>query len=865
MGLFDNKQKNTKKESTNKTEQNVSKQSVKGRSKSVQDILDFEEIKANGIIVSKLSTTAKYYSKLYKLIDSNFITEPDEKQWEILSNYTKFVNRFPENVDINIIIVNKRNTMSDLIRNFHIHEQGDTFDKYRQEYNSIIDVKINDGRNDITKDKYIMLTAKEKSYDDAESTFNTCDLTLNDAIKAINKHGVKKVTDIERLDLIRTILNGATDVMPFEKEFARYITVETDNDDNTTKRLNYSALKKAGVSVKDLVAPQCIARDKQALMLNNHRIAKSFCYASLPQSLDTSFLTKTTNLPFEMVTVVQLKTVPRKKAITMVKNQNTAIKADVIKASKVAYQNGYSPELMNEDLQQAQEGAKNLRNDILNKGKKLFFATISVTIFGEKEEELKDIEQQFTSICNDFTVTPSYLIGQQIEALNAACLLTHNKITIDRAVTSDDVCALFPFNIQELQDKKGHFYGINSMSKNMIMYDRKRSKLANGLIFGQSGSGKSFLTKGEIIPNILDGNDDMIILDPENEYRVIAEKFGGVIIDLELKSQYTINPCDMSMEWEDPKATPLAEKCDYMVGLVESILGKGRECNSFEVNAIHKATSAMYEPYIDEMTRRKEDGVMEDIDTEICPTLVDFYDNLVALRTPEALKIANSIEPYCTGQYNVFAHKTNVPTGNRLTVYNLLALPEKMKEMAMKVCLSNIWTRVIKNREENDKFGTGKSIWVYLDEFHLFFQTEASATTIMAYFKRVRKYGGIMTGITQDVADLLRTQQGTAMFNNTGFFIFLNQSPIGRSQLQNLYGISDALIDCIKDKPSGQGLLYNGTNLIPFDYRLPNDNELYKIMSTNPNDKRRRPMTEDEYKTAYKQEMEQLSKINNAV
>ena len=158
----------------------------------------------------------------------------------------------------------------------------------------------------------------------------------------------------------------------------------------------------------------------------------------------------------------------------------------------------------------------------------------------------------------------------------------------------------------------------------------------------------------------------------------------------------------------------------------------------------------------------------------------------------------------------------------------------------MKVCLANIWTRVVKNREDNEKNGTGKSIWVYLDEFHLFFQTEASASTIMAYFKRVRKYGGIMTGITQDVADLLRSAQGTAMFNNSGFFVFLNQSPIGRNQLQQLYGISDTLIDYIKDKPSGQGLIYNGSILIPFDYRLPTDNALYRLMSTNPNDKKNR-------------------------
>lgn len=822
-------------DTANNGEEKKTQKPIKGLARSVQDVLDFEGVTQGGIFIGK----GGFYSKLYKLVDSNFVTEPDDKQWEILAEYTKFANRFPDNIDINIVIVNKRNTMTELINDFHIPEQGDNLDDYRADYNAIIDQKITEGRNDISKDKYIMLTAKERNLAEAETTFNSVDLSLSDAIKAINKVGVTPVTTLDRLKSIREILNGAN-TLPFEKEFDRYIEKMDDGEGNISTSLDTKALKKAGVSVKDLIAPQAIVREKQHLILNSDRYAKSFAYANLPQQLDTSFLTKTTNLPFEMVTVIQLNTVPRKKAINLVKMQNTSIKADVIKASQTAYKNGYSPDLMDEDLLKAQQEAKQLRADVVNEGKKLFYATMVVTIFGESEEELKAITEQYTAICSDFTVTPSYLIGQQVQALNTACLFTRSKIIIDRLLTSDNVCALFPFNIQELQDKRGHFYGINSISKNMIMYDRKRSKLANGLIFGQSGSGKSFYTKGEIIPNLLHGNDDMIILDPENEYRVIADAFGGVVIDLELKSDFCINPCDMSMEWNDPKATPLAEKCDYMVGLVEAILGRGRECNSFEVNAIHKATAKMYEPYIDEMTRRKNDGIVQDIDTSISPTLVDFFNCLVEQRTPEAAKVANAIEPYCVGQYNVFAHHTNVPTGNRLTVFNLLSLPEKMKEMAMKVCLANIWTRVVKNREDNEKNGTGKSIWVYLDEFHLFFQTEASATTIMAYFKRVRKYGGIMTGITQDVADLLRTQQGTAMFNNSGFFIFLNQSPIGRNQLQQLYGISDTLIDCIKDKPSGQGLIYNGSILIPFDYRLPTDNALYRLMSTNPNDKKRK-------------------------
>lgn len=543
-----------------------------------------------------------------------------------------------------------------------------------------------------------------------------------------------------------------------------------------------------------------------------------------------------------MVTTIRLGAVPRKTAIRNVKMMNTSIKADVMKASKNLYREGCDPSLMNEDLVQARNEAAQLRKDVVVDGKKLFYATMTITLIAEDEAELKDLENQYVLKCGDYSVNPNNLRGQQKQGLLSSLLLGNKEIAFDRALTSDDCCALFPFNIQELTDKRGHFYGVNAISKNMIMYDRKRSKLANGLVFGQSGSGKSFITKGEIIPNLLDGDDDMIILDPENEYRVIAEAFGGNVVDLEPNSDLHINPCDMSMEWSNPKASPLVEKCDYMVGIVESILGKGRECNSFEVNVIHRAVNKMYEEYISVMTERRNNGDIVDIDTSISPTLVDFYDCLLADNTPEGNKIAMAVEPYCIGNYNLFAHKTNFENKNRLTVFNLLYLPEKMKEMAMKVCLSNIWTTIVRNKENNEKYGKSKAIWVYLDEFHLFFQTESSATTIMAYFKRVRKYNGIMTGITQDVADLLKSSQGTAMFNNTGFFIFLNQSPVGRSQIQQLYNVSDALIDFIKEKPAGMGLIYNNSVLIPFDYKLPKDNELYRIMSTNPNDENRKPL-----------------------
>ena len=799
--------------------------------KSVQEVLDFEAITIEGTIVSKGGN----YSRLYSLTDSNFITESDERQGDIILDYAKFVNRFPDNVEISIVIVNKRNTTEQLSKSYHLKPQGDGFDNYRDDYNHIIDEKIKDGHNDISKDKYILMNVHADNLSDANITFDAAEISLQEAIKQINRVGVKSLDALQRLKVMREILCGVEGV-PFDEEYSRYFLRTRDGEGNDNISLDTTRLKKEGVSVKDLIAPQMISKEKGLLQLDEERFTKAFAFTNLPNSLDTSFLTNVTNLPYEMVTVIQLKPVPRKKALSLVKNQNVAIKADVIKASQQAYRSGYDPSLMNEDLQQAQQEAGKLRKDIVVDGKKLFYATLVTVLIGKNEEEIRVIEEQYKAKCADFSVIPNTLMGQQVPALNTATLVGNSKIIIDRMLTGDHACALFPFNIQELNDKKGHFYGINAQSKNMAMYDRKRSRLANGLIFGQSGSGKSFFTKGEIIPNLLDGKDDMIILDPENEYRLIAEAFGGTVIDLEAKSDYHINPCDLSMEWDDPKATPMVDKCDYMVGLVESVLGRGRECSSYEVNAIHRACNKMYEPYIEEMTKRHNDGDNTNIYPELCPTLVDFYEALIADQTAESAKIAMAIEPYCIGNYNLFAHHTNIKSESRLTVFNLLYLPEKMTEMAMKVCLANIWTRIVKNKEQNEKNGTNKSIWVYLDEFHLFFKTESSASTIMAYFKRVRKYGGIMTGITQDVADLLKTQQGTAMFNNTGFFVILKQSPIGRDQIQKLWGVSDALIDYTKDKDSGIGIIYNNSVLIPMNYKLPTDSILYRLMSTNPND-----------------------------
>jgi len=825
----------------------------KANPKSVQSFIKstFEGITSEGVVISSNNT----FSKLYALSDVNFATETEDKQVRILQNYSNLINRFPDNIDITVAIVNERNTKADLANAYHFKLDGSSLDVIREDYNNMIDAKIATSHTEISKNKYIMLTyhytgeqVKGLSIlSKAEQELGLAETSLIDGLKEINsKAAAVPLNGFKRLELMHKIMNGIDNSVPFEKEYGPRFDKDVKNGEDIYT-INQKRWKKEGTTARNLIAPQIISIDKQQIQLGENRYCKSYAFQNMPQALDVNFLTKVTNFAYEMVTVVQFRAVPRKQADRLVKMKLNDAKADVIKATKQAIQNNYSPDLIDENLMEKREAAAKLRHDVVVEHKKLFFTTMCVSFFGRNQDEIEDLSKLFVSECSNLSITPTYLLGQQKPALLTSLLCGNSDLIVNRLMTTDDIRVLLPFSVQEMSDKNGHFYGANAVSKNLIIYDRKRSKLANGLEFGISGSGKSFFIKGEIIANYLDGNDKIVILDPEDEYHVVAEKFGGIVIDLSLSGKWHINPCDLSMEWpsDEDEGVPikdlLAEKCDYMVSLVEAIYGRGRECNVYETNAIHRATLAMYEDYVREMTRRHEEGTVEGqsdtLDTSLCPTLVDFYNRLVSEGDAAATDVADKIYQYCLGNYSIFAHHTNVPTDSRFVVYNLLKLPSKTMEMAMKVCLTSVWNDVVKNREENEKYHTGRSVWVYLDEFHHFFKTVSSADTIMAYYKRVRKYGGVMTGITQDVSDLIKTEQGLAMYNNTGFYVFLNQSAIARQQLQNIHGFSDSLIEYITDKPVGTGLIYNNAVVVPFDYSIPKETELYRVMSTNPHDK----------------------------
>ncbi|MDD4049059.1 MAG: ATP-binding protein, partial [Clostridia bacterium] len=370
-----------------------------------------------------------------------------------------------------------------------------------------------------------------------------------------------------------------------------------------------------------------------------------------------------------------------------------------------------------------------------------------------------------------------------------------------------------PFTSQELVQKDGMYYGLNAVSKKVIMFNRKSLKNANGFILGSPGSGKSFSAKREMVNVLLNTDDDVIIIDPEREYTRLVENFEGQVIYISAGSSNYINPLDMTMDYSDDEE-PLMLKSDFVLSLCEVIVGGRDGLSPKEKSIIDRCLKMTYREY------------MQDFDIEKIPTLKDFYEILKRQKEAEAENLATALELYTTGNLSVFSNKTNININNRLICYDIKDLGKQLKTMGMLIVLDAIWNRITQNRNK------GKRTWLYMDEIYLLFANEYSANFLFELYKRARKWGAIPTGITQNIEDLLKSDLARRMLSNSEFLLLLNQSPSDRAELSKLLNISPAQLSYVTNSDAGQGLLFSGTSIVPFVDKFPTDTKLYQMMTT---------------------------------
>ena len=515
------------------------------------------------------------------------------------------------------------------------------------------------------------------------------------------------------------------------------------------------------------------------------------------------------------IVTMHIQSVDQNRAIKTVKRTITELDRSKIEEQKKAIRAGYDIDIIPSDLATYGRDAKALLKELQSQNERMFLVTFLVLNTGRTEQELENNVFQASSIAQKHNCNLCRLDYQQEQGLMSSLPLADNQIEIQRGLTTSSTAIFIPFTTQELYQsgKESLYYGLNALSNNLIMVDRKKLKNPNGLILGTPGSGKSFSAKREIANAFLVTDDDIIINDPEGEYSPLVKRLKGQVIKISPNSDQYVNPMDINANYSE-EDNPLALKADFILSLCELVVGGKDGLMPVEKTVIDRCVHLIYRKYF------------ADPCPENMPLLEDLYNALLQQEEKEAHHVATALEIYVKGSLNLFNHRTNVNVNNRIVCYDIKELGKQMKKLGMLVIQDQVWGRVTANRT------AGKSTRYYADEFHLLLKEEQTAAYSVEIWKRFRKWGGIPTGLTQNVKDLLSSREVENIFENSDMIIMLNQAAGDRQILAKQLNISPHQLSYVTHSGEGEGLLFFGNVILPFVDRFPTDLELYRIMTT---------------------------------
>jgi hypothetical protein len=748
------------------------------------------------------------FSKSYRLEDTNFVTEDDDKKASMFLNYERMLNSIVPGMIGQLNIFNRSVDMDTIRNQLLMKPNNDGLNHYRDEWNDVFLSKLQEGRNNLKKDKIFTVSVKADNIFTANDALKNIDRDVNKNVRAINGANTSPMTIEDRLGMLYDIYNLDND-LTFDKKVAPV---------SKNGKIDFALLHKYGMSSKDLIAP-----DSFDFARSQFRIGESYCAAfyvdHLPTILSTDILEDITNISCNMIVSVTYVPMEQGTAMQYIRRQDTSINAQ-IESMRDKNHSDYIPA----ELEDAKVQTRELIKNVLSRDQKIFSVSCVVVLITKSQEELKQYTANLRSTLTSHLCQMRFLTNQEELALNTALPFAEMQISMDRMLTTEAASVFMPFNVRELFDTNGSvYYGLNAISKNMIMYNRKKAANFNGIILGKSGSGKSVFTKQEIAQLMLNSTDRIIIIDPEGEYVPMGKAFGASIVNIDSSNTNHINPLDMDMQYGGSNENPLAMKSDYVLTLIESMLGQGMELSPIAKTIVQRVTRNIFRGYYKIMQPLLKEGITCKLDA--MPTLVDFYEELLKQREGEAQMLAAAIEPYCVGTSNLFAFRTNVDRHARMIIYDVSAMNGSVKELAMQVCMNDAWNHIITNGKQ------GYYTDLYMDEFHLYTKTHTSAQFMQNIYKRARKWRGVPTGITQNIGDLLVNDEAKAMINNCNFIAMFNQSPMDRQSLAQMYQISPALQDYMTDQGIGIGILYTGKTLVPFESVYPHtEDDMFKLM-----------------------------------
>ena len=804
------KNKNLKKKNNSKDTASImgkisaaDKKAMKTVQESIPFVRVYEDRGENSPCVGIIETSDGVYTKSYLINDTNYSDAGEEKQEIILKSFKKILTAFQTNCGYEITINNRTIDQKEFNDKVLMQYQNDKYDELRINHNELVIDMMQQGKNNLRSEKYLTITVNEESIEAALNKFVDIEKDINREMKAINGVGLEVLTLNERLEILHDIYNG-NKIGNFKKVF----------DLNT--------ISKQGISVKDIIGPTVMDFSKRDYFVMDGRYVRTFFLKSIPSLLSSTLLENLSNISANSLISVHYDIQPQDKAVEFASAQVTNIGGEVVKAQKSLTKAGASPDLISPKLQASRNDASNLLAQLTEGNESLFHVTIVATIFADNKDDLDSVTTQIMTRAREQLCALDTLKTQQEQGFDSALPLGLNLVHVHRVLPTDSTSAIQPFSTQELQIKNGFYYGLNQLSKNIIVYNRGISNNQNGVILGAPGAGKSFAAKMEMYQAFLNTrNSQIFIIDPEREYVSLGHELDATVFRIMPGGTSYINPLDLDISRDDEGGDPFAEKVDFVISIIEAMLGGRNTLSGYLKSIIDNTLQNLYAPYLQQLDREGKT-----IDTATAPTLKDFYDELRARKEPEAKNLAAAIQMYCVGSLNLFAHRTNIDTNNRMIIYDTKNIGTNLQELGMQVCLNDIWNRMLANRKKEIR------TWFYIDEFYLLLHQKSSARYLQMVWKRARKWMGSPTGITQNVSDLLDSEEGNTILKTSDFALLLNQSFQDRLALAQIYELSEEQQGYINQAGSGEGLIYTSRSVVPFENHVPTTSEIYKLLST---------------------------------
>ena len=759
----------------------------------VQQSIPYKEMYRDGIC----RLDDRLYTKTVQFFDINYqLAQADDKA-QIFEGYCDFLNYFDSSIHVQLTFINQRANMQDFARSIDIPVRGDEYDDIRREYGDMLKGQLQKGNNGLTKRKYITFGIEA---DDLRTAKMRLERIETDVLANFKTLGVqaRSLNGIERLELLHSQLHP---------------------DGQEKLHFDWSDLPKTGLSTKDYIAPSgmSFSKDGKTFRVGDYSGAVSFLQILAPELTDR-LLAELLDLNDAVTVNLHIQSIDQAQAIKNIKRKMSDLQKMTIEEQKKAVRSGYDMDIIPTDLATYGEEAKNLLQDLQSRNERMFLVTVLVENIAPKRQKLMGDIFSAAGIAQKYNCALKRLDWQQEQGLMSSLALGRNQIEIERGLTTSSTAIFVPFTTCELfQEGEALYYGLNALSNNLIMANRKTLKNPNGLFLGTPGSGKSFSAKREIVNVFLLTGDDIIIADPENEYGPLVERFGeqGQVIDISPNSNNFINPMDINLDYSDDE-NPVTLKSDFILSLCDLVIGGKEGLSPIEKTIIDRCTRLVYRNYL------------QDPRPENMPVLGDLYDLLRKQSEPEAQNIATALEIYVNGSLNVFNHRTNIQMeGRRVICFQLKSLGKALKEIGLLIMQDAVWNRVTANRTRH------RTTWFYIDEFHLLLKGQTGAFSVEIW-KRFRKWGGIPSGLTQNVKDLLASREIENIFENSDFIYMLNQAQGDRQILAKQLGISPHQLSYVTHSGPGEGLLFFGNVIIPFVDHFPKDTSLYQIMTTRP-------------------------------